>query len=121
MLFSLEDVQGEDEQAEVSWNGKKLPIRYNRNALSHEEYRRLNRLRLAAEGAQETPDWLVPMLLKLLTGWELLADAKAKKPLPITAESLNGLLTFFLLRVLNTIYEAAVPGPPSSTDSGSSF
>lgn len=121
MLFSLEDITGEDEQAEVEWNGKKLKISYNRSGMSHEEYRRLNRLRLATDDTGEKPDWLVPMLLKILTGWDLFEDAKAKKPLPVNTESLGRLPTFFLVRILNTIYETVVPNPPPETNSGSSF
>ena len=121
--FTLSDVRTEDESAAVNWNGKRMTVTFNRNAMSYSEYRRLRRLMLAAQDdpKEELPDWLVPTLLQMLTGWDLLENESAKKPVKITEAVLNGLPTLFLLEIMNSIWASLVPNSTPATDSSSSF
>jgi hypothetical protein len=123
--FSLEDVSGADEETFVLWKGKKLKVRYNRDAIP---YKRWKQLQAQVRKAQEDPesadaDWIITTLCLMLTSWDLVGKKGSRQPLPITAETLAELPLNFLGAILEAIREETLPNAETAAaiDSGSSF
>jgi hypothetical protein len=122
--MTLQRAKGEDEEAELTYNQATLKFTYNRNAVSHKEWRRLRSLLAKAQAEPDNPDidWIVPYLAQMLTSWDLMLDEKAKAPVPITAENLDMLPVGFLTEILSRIQETLVsPNQTPELNSGSSF
>lgn len=123
MRMTLARAKGEDENATLEYNGAVLTFSYNRNAVSHKEWRRLRSLLAKAQAEPDNPDidWIVPYLAQMLTSWDLVSDEAGKKIVPITDENLDLLPVGFLTEIMARIQETLVPPQTPALDSGSSF
>lgn len=126
MPMTMAAAKGQDEEAELEFNGEVMKFRYNPNAISHRERRQLQGLLAKAQADPENAeyDWVIPYLRQTITSWEFYADEKAmaaKKPLPISAEVLDQLPDGFLSALVTKVTAAMLPPVQPETGSGSSF
>jgi hypothetical protein len=121
MRMTLARARGEDEEGTLEFNGATLKFTYNRDAISHKEWRKMRALFAQAQENPEDPavDWVIPYLAQTLTGWDLVVNDSDRKPVPITTETLEMLPTGFLGKLLAQILETVVPPTLPETPSGS--
>lgn len=126
MPLFADNLQGKGEKGTLNWHGETLNFTYNPNAISHKERRRLRQMVTAAETAAELSpetDWMVIYLHRMLVSWDMYAtkeDLKAKKVMPITEATIDGLPDALLIALTTRIGELINP-PVSGTGSGGSF
>lgn len=123
MPMTIAQAKGEDKTDTLEYNGAKLTFSYNPDAISHREWKRLRRLMQQAQEHPEDPDtdWVLPYLSQMLTGWDLVADATSKKPLPIDLETLDMLPMKLLSDLLTRIMEKLIPPEATSELTSGSF
>lgn len=121
MRMTLARAKGADEEGTLDLNGATLKYTYNPGGISHKEMRRLRGLIAKAQANPEDPsvDWIIPYLVQMLTGWDLLADDTSKKTVPINEETLDALGEGFLSALMQNLAEKLVPPATPELDSGS--
>lgn len=112
----------------VSYNGETATVDYNKSGLNNREWREIrNRALRAGQTDRPLPDdadsadhdFRVSMLSRMITKWDVVEDAKSKKPYPTTKEALDELPPEFLTAVLNAITEDLFPKEPTEPPTGS--
>ncbi len=107
--FDLDDVTEETETCVVDFGGgRRLTVSYRPNVLTGVELRALK------AGDDQTA---LSLFARLIAGWDLV---RSGKPVPITAEALDGLDVRMLKRLIEAVMEdLSVPESVASSSSAS--
>jgi hypothetical protein len=114
-VFTLADLRGEDTQTLFEWNGRRLRVSYNPNAMTIKDHRVIREMTANEDPENPSGEWLIPSLCRFITGWDLVADPETMEMLPISQETMEQLPSRFLIGLIRHIQEEINPPEPATS------
>lgn len=114
-VFTLADAVGEDTRAILDIRGKRLPVVYNPNRITHKDRREILQRHQGEDDANPSHDWVLEFLSRVIVSWELYSNPDDLEPYPTNVQSLDLLPDEFLSLVVQGIQEHVNPPEPESS------